>query len=80
MKVLCDGMRVVSKNMREGENDKGAWVLYECECSTGEGSIANLLCSEEIYTELVPFEEITAEIELSTRRYRLNGEITAFYK
>lgn len=80
MKVMSENVRVVSKNFREGENERGPWQMYEISCGNGEGALANFSCSKEIYEKLVPFEEVTAEFEIFNRGYNLRGEMLAFYK
>lgn len=80
MKVICDGMRVTGKNKREGENERGPWVIYEVECANGEGKHATLSTSEEVYGEVVAFEEVTGEIDVYDKGYNLKGELLAIYK
>lgn len=80
MVVVCEGMQVVGMSMREGENSRGKWEMYELECANGKGKTATLQCDKAIFEEVAPFEEITAEIELKNRGYNLDGQVIQIWK
>lgn len=79
MKAIVSGLRVVGKNHRTGENERGAWEMFECECGNGEGGVVTLAASQEIYEKVEPFVPYTAEIDLFMRGYKLGGEILDVY-
>lgn len=79
MKVIASGLRVVGKNHRTGENEKGAWELHELECGNGEGGTVTLMCSKDVYEKVEAFVPYTAEIDLYMRGYRVGGELIDVY-
>lgn len=79
MKVYANGLRVVGKNHRTGENDKGPWELFELECGNGEGGTVTLNCSADVYDKAEAFVPYTAEIDLYMRGYRVGGELVEVY-
>lgn len=79
MKATVENMRVIGKSMREGDNERGHWVLYELELANGEGASVTLTCEQDIYEEIEPFKPCTGEIELYRRGYQIRGEVVAVW-
>lgn len=80
MKVVATGLNVVGKNYRNGENERGEWEMFELQVGNGEGNIATLQTTKEIFESVKTFHPYTAEIDIYMTGYRLNGIIEAVFE